>query len=105
MNIGVNLVNGGVIRRQFRDYTGLVMVINEKYAFNDEQNFNLSEDRSLNQGRIADSEYLNALAIIANYISLIPGTKYVANSSLGFSDGYVWKSQGKIHNNFKTFAN
>ena len=105
MNIGVHLVNGGVVRRQFRDYTGLVMVINEKYAFQDEQNFHLTADRNLSQGKIADSEYYNSLAILANYISLIPGTRYVPNASLRFSDGFVWKSQGNIKNNFKTFNN
>ena len=103
-NIGINLVNGGVVRRQFRDYTGLVMVINEKYAFQEEQNFGFS-GASHNQGKLPDSEYYNSLAILANYISLIPGTKYVANAQLGFTVGFVWKSQGKIQNNFKTFAN
>lgn len=102
-NIGVHLVNGGVVRRNFRDYTGLVLVINEKYAFQDEQNFFLTGDG--NYGKYTDSEYYNCLNIIANYISLIPGTKYVANPNLGFTDGFVWKSQGMIKNNFKTFAN
>jgi hypothetical protein len=102
-NIGVHLVNGGVVRRQFRDYTGLVMVINEKYAFQDEQNFFLTDDG--NYGKYTDSEYYNCLNIFAQYIALIPGTKYVANSQLGFTNGFVWKSSGSIKNNFKTFTN
>ena len=101
--IGVQLVNGGVVRRQFRDYTGLVMVINEKYAFTDEQNFFLTGDG--NYGKYTDSEYYNCLTILAKYIELIPGTVYIANSQLGFTSGFVWKSQGSHKNNFKTFNN
>ena len=97
-NIGINLVNGGVVRRQFRNYQGLVMVINEKYAFQDEQDFFLREER-----QYSDSEYCCSLSIISNYLSLIPGTKYTPNSDLKFTDGFVWKSQGKIRQNFQTF--
>lgn len=99
-NIGVKLVNGGVVRRQFRDYQGLVMVINEKYAFQDEQDFFLRSNE-----KYSDACYYNVLAIMANYLSLIPGTKYVANSSLTFMDGFVWKSQAGFRNNFKTIEN
>ena len=74
-NIGVQLVNGGVVRRQFRNYQGLVMVINEKYAFQDEQDFFLREER-----KYTDAEYCNSLAIISAYLSLIPGTKYTPNA-------------------------
>jgi len=99
-NIGVSLVNGGVVRRQFRNYQGMVMVINEKYAFQDDQEFFLRGD-----GQYTDDEYCNTLAIIANYLSLIPGTQYTPNPDLRFSSGFVWKSQSRMRDNFRVFDN
>lgn len=98
--IGLDIVNGGVIRRQYRDYRGLVMVVNERYAFTDEQDFFLRENI-----KYGDNEYMNVLKIISNYLSLIPNTKYTPNHDLKFTNGFVWKSQGNFQNNFRTFDN
>ena len=98
--VGLDIVNGGVIRKQFRDYRGLVMVVNERYAFTDEQDFLLTERR-----QYGNQDFLNILKIVTNYLSLIPGTKFSPNPDLKFTGGFVWKNQNNYKNNFRTFDN
>lgn len=96
--IGLDIVNGGVIRRQFRDYKGLVMVVNERYAFTDENDFCL-----MGKGQYSDNDFMNILKIISNYLSLIPGTRFTPNPNLQFTQGFVWKNQGNYKNNMRSF--
>lgn len=110
INIGVNLVNGGVVRRPFRDYQGLVLVINEKYAFQDAQNFAFVEKDIFEKEGMVNNDnpgerYYNSLSIICNYISLIPGLKFTPSQDLYYSDGFVWSSEAKFRQNFRTFDN